>query len=77
MKDSVKASVKKYHRLLVGEGRYIVLEKRFAGLSELRDWIAVNTVLGDDSISLLLTKGEISFGTGNKQEWFRYLPPPQ
>lgn len=63
------------HRLLVGEGRYIVLEKHFPNLAELRDWLAVNTLLPDTSISALLALGEITFGQGKNEEWFKYLPP--
>jgi len=63
------------HRLLVGQGRYIILEKQFPELADLRDWLAVNTLLPDHSISVLLSIGEITFGQGKNEEWFKYFPP--
>ena len=71
----MKFSVSPSHRLLVGEGRYVVLEKQFLNVDELQDWLAVNTLLPKESIALLLASGEVKFGEGNNEEWFKYLPP--
>jgi len=66
----------KTHRLIVGSGRYPILEKEFLDFPTLRDWLRTNTLLTDKSIDLLTTRGEVSFGSGNDEEWFKYIPPP-
>jgi len=65
----------KTHRLIVGNGRYPILEKEFPDFPTLRDWLCTNTLLTDNSINLLTTRGEVSFGSGNDEEWFKYIPP--
>jgi hypothetical protein len=63
------------HRLLIGSGRYTEVEKQFASVPEMRDWLSVNTLLPNDSIDRLFAEREIEFNTSSKPEWFKYLPP--
>jgi hypothetical protein len=63
------------HRLLIGSGRYIHIEKQFASTEEMRDWLMINTLLSKESIEELFSAREIEFDEGGKPEWYKYLPP--
>jgi hypothetical protein len=70
-----KAPFANRHRLLIGSGRYITVDKQFVSASELRDWLAVNTLLTDENISSLLAAGEVELENEGVSEWFKYMPP--
>ena len=70
-----KAPYANRHRLLIGSGRYITTDKQFDSASELRDWLAVNTLLTDDNIGSLLAAGEVELENEGVSEWFKYMPP--